>query len=202
MKTVFRFGISMVVMAFMAGPAAAAEVVANTSFVLPSGERVLQHQAVVGASLAAVWKAYTTSEGLRSFVAPFARIDFRPGGIWEASYDPKAKLGDPGNIRNKIVTYLPMKMIVMRIAATPPDFPHPEVAKSVWTILELEDLGFDRVRVIGSMVGWKPGPESDEVYRFFEKGNADVLAALQRRFVEGPNDWSATPGKPRAGSRR
>jgi hypothetical protein len=94
--------------------------VRNTSFVTADGERVLQHQVDVDAAPAAVWRAFTTSEGLRGFAAPVAAIDFRIGGHWEASYNPAGHLGDPGNILNEVVAYLPGRMLTIRIARTPP----------------------------------------------------------------------------------
>jgi uncharacterized protein YndB with AHSA1/START domain len=169
--------------------AALAQTVANTSYVTPSGERVLQHQAVVDASLADVWGAFTTSEGLRGFVAPVARIDFRVGGLWEASYNPQARIGDPGNIRNEIITYVPLRLLAIRVVNAPPTFPYPDVIKNVWTVIELEDLGLNRVRVTGSMTGWKTGPSWDAVYKMFEADNAVVLGNLQKRFHDGPRKW-------------
>lgn len=188
-------GIVTLVWILLSISVANAETITNTSYVLPTGERVLQQQAIVSAPLADIWRAFTTSEGLRSFMAPVALIDFRAGGIWEASYDPNAKIGDPGNIRNEVLAYVPMKMIVVRVVRTPPSFPHPDVAKSVWTVLEFEDLGFNRVRVSSSMVGWRSGPEWDQIYNFFERGNAQVLSELQKRFVEGPKKWLAPQTK-------
>jgi hypothetical protein len=112
-------------------------------------------------------------------MAPVVSLDFRPGGKWEASYDPKARLGDASNILNEVVTYLPQKMLAIRVVRTPPDFRHPEVAKSVWTVMEIDDLGYGRTRVTISMAGWKSGPEWDAVYRFFEWGDAQTLQQLQ-----------------------
>ncbi len=193
------FAISLLI-----GSSAAAQSVVNTSYVSPSGERVLQQQAIVTASLAAVWQALTTTEGLRSFLAPVVQIDFRAGGIWETSYDPAAKIGDPGNIRNEILAYVPMKMIVVRVVNAPPAFVHPEVAKAVWTVIDLEDLAFDRVRVTSTMAGWKKGPEWDQVYDFFSRGNAQVLSALQKRFaptVGAPSPAAAPTPTPRPRNR-
>jgi uncharacterized protein YndB with AHSA1/START domain len=167
----------------LACASASAQTVENTSYVSPAGERVLQHQAVVNASLADVWKAFTTSEGLRSFVAPVAQIDFRVGGIWEASYNPQAKIGDPGNIRNEIITYVPLRMLAIRVVNAPPGFPYPDVIKNVWTVIEFEDLGLNRVRATASMTGWKTGPDWDAVYKMFEADNAVVFGKLQKRFL-------------------
>ncbi len=170
------------VLAAVAASAAFAQVT-NTSYVTPSGDRVLQHGGVVNAPLADVWRAFTTSEGLRTFAAPVAQIDFRAGGIWEASYKPGGKIGDPGNIRNEIVAYVPMRSLTVRVVNAPPDFPYPDVIKNVWTTIELQDLGLNRTRVTSSMAGWKSGPSWDAIYKMFDTNNAIVLTKLQKSFA-------------------
>ncbi|MFI5209841.1 MAG: hypothetical protein ACHQ2E_05295, partial [Gemmatimonadales bacterium] len=48
-------------------PAAAlAQAVRNTSYVAPSGERVLRQEGDLAAPIERVWRTLTTSEGLRS----------------------------------------------------------------------------------------------------------------------------------------
>jgi hypothetical protein len=166
-----------------------AQSVRNTSYVTSAGERVLRHEAEVDAPMAEVWRTLTTSEGLRSFLAPVVAVDFRVGGKWEASYAPNGRLGEPGNIVNEIVTFLPMEMFTTKIVQTPPTFQNPEVAKSVWTVYQLQPVTEHRTRILVSMVGWKTGPEWDAVYRFFDRGNTYTMTGLQRRFVEGPRKW-------------
>jgi hypothetical protein len=39
------------------------------------------------------------------------------------------------------------------------------------------------------VVGWGTGPDWDQVYEFFDRGNTYTLAALQARFVNGPINW-------------
>ena len=43
----------------------------------------------IDASLDSVWNAFTTTEGVKSWVAPLADIDFRIGGKWSANYNVK-----------------------------------------------------------------------------------------------------------------
>ena len=109
------------------GPAAPAAV-RTTSFRASDGRRVLRHEVVVDAPPAAVFRAFTTSDGLHGFAAPVAAIDARPGGLWEASYYPARCLGDPRNILNQAISLVPDRMLTIRIARTPPGFPHPELA--------------------------------------------------------------------------
>ena len=168
---------------------AAGQDVRNTSFAMPNGDRVLRQEAVVAATLEEVWKTFTTADGLRTFLAPMVSLDFRVGGKWEVSADPNAQLGDPKNIVNEVISFLPMEMISVRVTQAPSTFAHPEMAKSVWTVYQFERLGADRVRVIVSMVGWKAGSDWDSTYNFFERGNAYTMRQLQTRFVEGPKHW-------------
>ena len=159
-------------------PTSVAEV-RTTSYVMPAGDRVLSTEVEVDATPSTVWRALTTSEGLRGFAAPVAAIDLRPGGMWEASHDRAAQLGDPGNILNEVITYVPERMLSIRIARTPPNFPHPEVARQVWTVIEIVDLGHGRSRVVTSMCGWKQGPAWDDIYNFFDQDNRIVASRLK-----------------------
>jgi len=156
-----------------------------TSYVAADGSRVLRHEIDVNAAPAEVWRAFTTNEGLRAFVAPVVAIDLRLGGMWESSYDPNAHLGDPGNILNEVISFLPERMLSIRVARTPPDFQHADVAKQVWTVIEIVDLGQHRSRVATSMCGWKSGPDWDAVYSFFERGNT-IVAEHLRDYLNGP----------------
>jgi uncharacterized protein YndB with AHSA1/START domain len=155
-----------------------------TSYVSASGDRVLRHEVDVDAPASAVWQAFTTSAGLRGFAAPVAAIDLRLGGIWEASYDPKGHLGDAANIINEVISYVPERMLSIRVARTPPGFAHGDVAKAVWTVIEIADLGQNRSRVSTSMCGWRAGADWDAVYAFFEQGNT-IVAERLRDYLNG-----------------
>src|SRR5579871_5948200 len=76
--------------------------VTNTSFAEPDGDRSLQLSIDVPAPAKDVFRAFATSEGFSSWAVPVAKVDFRVGGMIEASYDSGAKLGDTNNIKNAI----------------------------------------------------------------------------------------------------
>lgn len=188
-------------LALSAGAASAAEPsfpdwrqyreVANSSYVEADGDRVLQLSIVVKATPAQVWRAFTTGEGYREWVAPVARIDLAVDGIVEASYDARAKIGDPYNIKNRIVAYVPERMLALRNIQAPSSFPHRDLFERVSTTIELEDLGLGRTRVQITAVGYGKEPGFDVLYRHFEWGNAYTLNELKRRFDTGPVDWAA-----------
>jgi uncharacterized protein YndB with AHSA1/START domain len=158
---------------------------------------VLQHVVVVPATLQQVWDAFATTEGAAAWVAPLVHVDFRVGGIWESSYRADAKLGDPGNIQNRFVSYRPPHMISMQVARTPPGFPHADaLTRDIVTVLEFKELGPREVQVTESMVGFRADDKGHEtILGFFRQGNAEALTALRQRFVDGPIDFKQKRSK-------
>lgn len=162
------------------------------------GTRTLCFELVVPAAQAEIWRLFTSTEGLGTWVAPVAAIDLRIGGIWEASYRPDARIGDPGNIRNRVLSYVPMRMLSIAVDRAPPDFPDPELVRTVWTVMEFERAGKSQTRVRVSMLGYRDGADYDRLFDRFKSGNAFTLKALHARVVEGPTDWAAAYAAPKA----
>jgi uncharacterized protein YndB with AHSA1/START domain len=187
-------------LACAAGLAAAADSpVRDESYVDAEGRRVLQQSVEVPAAVADVWAAWTTSEGFRSWAAPVAAIDLRLGGLMETSYDVRAGLGAPNNIRNEIVAFVPRRMLAMRNRQAPPNTPFDAATfQSLHTVLLMEPLGDKSTRVTVVQPGYGSGAAYDGVYRHFAWGNGWTLERLRERFVKGPADWSRmAPPAPR-----
>jgi uncharacterized protein YndB with AHSA1/START domain len=165
--------------------------VTNTSFMEPSGQRSIQLSIDVPASPHQVFSAFTTSDGFSSWAVPIAKVDYRIGGYIEASYDPNAKIGDPGNIKNAIVAYVPDRVLVIHNIQAPADFADQALFQRTVTIIEFTALEPRRTRVTITNAGYGAGEGFDTLYRHFEWGNAYTLQALKKRFEEGPVDWSA-----------
>jgi uncharacterized protein YndB with AHSA1/START domain len=186
----------------LAGAAAAEENAAVTpcSRTEPDATRTLCHEIIVPAARAEVWRLWSTSEGLASWAAPLAAIDLRIGGLWEASYQPDARLGDPGNIQNRVLSYAPGAMLSIQIAAAPPGFPHVDLARRTWTVIDLESINAAHTRVRVSTFGYGEGAGFDQLYAMFDTGNAWSLRKLHERVTGGPADWRAiaAPADPSA----
>ena len=162
----------------------------DTSFIADSRERVLRQEIVVPATLEQVWTAVSTSDGLREWVAPTAEVQLKTGGHWYTNYTPGSRIGDAGTIYNSVLSYVPMKMIAMKIGIAPPVFPKgPSEEGTLFAVLTLEDLGNRQVRVSEHMVGFGKGEDWDKVYTFFQTGNAYTLGQLLKRFEVGPRKW-------------
>jgi uncharacterized protein YndB with AHSA1/START domain len=155
------------------------------------GSRILRQEVIVDAPLDEVWRVFTTKEGWESFAVPFALVDLRVGGIIETSYDPAAEPGDPANIRNRILSFLPRRMLSIQAVQAPPDFAHADLLPSLHSVIEFERDGNERTRVAISGVGYGNGEGYDELIGFFRHGNAWTFERLARRFEEGPLNWNA-----------
>jgi len=173
---------------FMGGGTAAAQTVSSCP--IPSGARWLCHEVVLSAPSDDVWTLWTTTDGLSSWVAPIAAIDPVAGGVFETSYDASARLGDAGNIRNRVIAILPEHMIVLQIDQAPPGFPHAEAARELITQIDVERLSASETRVRVVMSGFGEGAAFDALLAFFERGNAFTLETLARRISDGPTDWT------------
>jgi uncharacterized protein YndB with AHSA1/START domain len=134
----------------------------------------------VPAPLPAVWQAFSTSEGLSTWLTPGAVVDLRPGGEWTAHF-PGGSTGG-----GTIVSFVPEKELVL--AALAPDrFPHVRQERTR-AVSQFESRGNSTV-VRLTQTGWKSGEEWTRAYEYLVVGNAQLLAALHRRFVDGPMDW-------------
>ena len=159
-------------------PHAAAAAVAPSS---NASEKMLRVEITVPAPRADVWKAFATSDGLSTWLAPNSNVELKTGGEWMVHF-PGGSTGG-GNI----VSFVPNKEIVIS-ALAPDQFPTVRAQRTT-ARFELEDHGKGTL-VRLTQTGWKDGDEWDRAYEYLTAGNAQLLATLHRRFVSGPIDWS------------
>jgi len=168
----------------------AVALLALTPTVLPAiaqkPERALVIELTIPAPRAEVWKAFTTSEGLSTWLAPNATVDLRPGGDWIVHF--------PGSTAGgTILSFVPGQEIVIS-ALAPDKFPTVRAARTR-AAFHFESRGNSTI-VRLTQTGWQDGPEWDRAYEYLAAGNAQLLATLHRRFVDGPLDWQKEFGPP------
>ena len=144
----------------------------------------LVHEGTINAPVEKVWDAWATSEGLRSWLAPHAEIDFRIAGLMRANYNPDGTLGDGQTIENTILSYDPQKMISIRVSKAPDDFPFPGAIFDMWTIIYFDSDGPERTKVRIVANGFSTGEESQAMRAFFDQGNEITLREMQERIGE------------------
>ena len=165
----------------------------DVSFTAPNGERVQRLEIIIpGVNAAQVWQMVSTSDGLRAFVAPVTDVEMKYNGKYYTNYQPGAKIGDPGTIYNTVLAYVPMEMVAIHVKLGKVIFPASVAdADRLNAIMQIKDLGDNRVRVWETMVGWQTGEDWDKVYSFFQTGNAYVLGQLYKALTVGPRQWKA-----------
>ncbi len=141
----------------------------------------LEHVAVVDAPVGEVWKVWTTSEGVKSWMVPSAEVDLRVGGHIRTSYSPNSDLKGEDVIENTIICYDPMRMLSIKATKVPKQFPFKIAMQQAWTVIYLEAVG-TRTKVTSRMLGFTNEPESVEMRKFFNGGNQMTLDALSKRF--------------------
>ena len=163
----------------------AACMVASVAF---AQERAIQKEAVVGAPIAEVWKAWTTNEGIQSFFAPEAFVDPRPDGRFFIHFNPYAAAGSKGADDMRVLAVQAPRMLSFTWNA-PPYYPEARGQRTV-VIVRLEPEGDAKTRVRLAHLGWGTGGQWDDTFAYFDKAWGVVLGNLTKRFAEGPIDWA------------
>ena len=174
--------------------------VSNTSFMEPGGDRAIQLSIDVPAAVHDVYAAFTTTAGFSSWAVPVTQVELRVGGMMESSYDANAKIGDPDNIRNEIIAYVPERLLVIRNDHAPSALQYAELFQRTVTVIEFAALDERHTRVTMTNAGYGAGEGFAKLYHNFEWGDAYSLAQLRQRFERGPVDWSAQAAQQQAKS--
>lgn len=162
----------------LVGATVSAQQVVDTSKNLDNGERVLQQSIIVNASSADVWQLLTTADGLRKFAAPNIQFELRAGALWASSFDTKAKLDDSA-IHNKVVSFVPGKMLSIQVGFPAGIAEEIRRSTTVFAVTTIESLGPKRTRVVETMSGFGPGAGGETTLQMFKTCNQQTLEALR-----------------------
>jgi len=138
----------------------------------------LVSEGVVAGPVEKVWAAFTTAEGLKSWMVPHAEFDLSIGGKMRTNYSKEGTLGDAGTIENTILAYEPLRMLTIKTTRAPEKFPFKQAIEKMWTVMYFEPLGPDRTRLRVVGMGFTEEEESQKMRKHFEWGNAWTLRKL------------------------
>ena len=137
----------------------------------------------VDASKSAVWEAWTTPEGIRSFFAPACTVDITPLGAYEIFFDPDAPPGQRGAEENVVLAVQPETMLSFTWNF-PKEFESLQDQRTAVAV-RIADAGPERTTVTVTQTGWGVGDVWEEAREYFRDAWGEVvLARLQRRFAE------------------
>ncbi len=155
-------------------------------------EKCIQTEIVVEASIEEVWDAWTTENGIKSFLAPACDINLSPGGKYEIYFNPDAPYGEKGGEGLVILATDHLKMLSFTWNA-PPSLPLVRNQKTHVTV-RFEPESEKLTRVSLNHDGWGSGGEWEKAFEYFEQAwGKIVLPRLKFRFEQGSIDWSNPP---------
>jgi len=159
----------------------------------PTVEKVLSLKVTVPAPVVDVWKAWTTVEGLRTFFAPGAKVDYRTGGDYEIWFNPYAPAGMRGTDGMQILTMQEPRMLTFTWIAPPTQVAMRKQVTYVTIRLRAVDAKNTELSLLHG--GWGEGPDWDAYYASSEKTWKNTLSVLGHRFAKGPVDWTEIEAK-------
>jgi uncharacterized protein YndB with AHSA1/START domain len=158
------------------------------AFGAKAAERAIDLDVQVAAPVEAVWKAWTTTEGIKTFFAPEARVELAVGGPFEIYINPFAPPGLKGADDMRIIGFQENRMLSFTWNA-PPSLPEARKQRTI-VILRFQSDGANATRVHLHHVGWGDGGEWDKAYDYFARAWPNVFGNLAKRFATGPIDWT------------
>lgn len=153
-----------------------------------AAERAIDKSVLVAAPIDEAWAAWTTREGIVSFMAPDAVIEPRVGGAFQIHFDPGAPAGSRGADEMRFMALQPPHMLSFDWNA-PPSLPQVRLQRT-FVIVRLAPEGERATRVSLHHTGWGDGGEWDRAHAYFDRAWGTVLDSLKRRFEQGPRDWT------------
>jgi uncharacterized protein YndB with AHSA1/START domain len=139
-------------------------------------------EAMVDAPAEQVWRAWTTVEGMQSWMVAKTDIDLRVGGLWRTSYSRDADLGGDAAIHHRVLALDPGRMLAFQTIKAPKTFPFPSAILKTWTVVYLDEVDARHTKVTVRMLGYTDDEESQKMRAFFETGNKATLDALVKKF--------------------
>jgi uncharacterized protein YndB with AHSA1/START domain/uncharacterized protein YciI len=160
-----------------------ASILANRFQRATGTDRMITVKADVPASRADVWRVWTTSEGMKSFLVEDAHIELRVGGPFELYFDAQAAPGLRGSKGCHILSYIPERMLSFEWNA-PPSIPNLRNANTRnWVVVFFEEKSDHDTSITLHHLGWGEGEDWDACFQYFSKAWPYVLEACRKHFA-------------------
>ncbi len=149
--------------------------------------RILTEEITVEAPLEAVWHAWTTVEGVKTFFARDANIELHTDGNYEIFFFPNNPPGQRGAEGTRVLAVEPRNRLAFTWDA-PPKWPHIRGQRTM-VVVTFHAADDRHTQVVLTQMGWGAGNDWDQVFEYFTGAWHVVLARLDYRFRNGPIDW-------------
>lgn len=166
---------------FICGMTSSQAVVQANPPAAEKSDRILRKEVNVRGTPEAVFKLWTTSDGVAKFFSKDSNIDLKLDGPYEMYFDktkPDAH-GKRGSEGCKILSFVPNEMLAFDWNFPPAVSTLRESGAKTQVILRFQRLGRNRVKVILTQHGWGEGKDWDAGYAYFDKAWSAVLDQLK-----------------------
>jgi len=142
--------------------------------------REIRHERVIPKLRAEVWALWASTEGITRWLVEEAKIELRPGGLYEVYFMLDAPEGSRGSETCRVLSFLPERMLSFTWNA-PPHLGRTRLLHT-WVVVELADApGGTRVTV--THTGWPASglaaePQWEATFAYFERAWEGALKAL------------------------
>ena len=137
------------------------------------------YETEIDADIDAVWNAFTTNDGLQSWMAPLVEIELMVGGKMKANYNAKGRIGDDTTIENTILSFDPKRMLSLKATVFPKGFPFKDVAKATWSVFYFSELPSSRTKITVVGLGYTEDEQSQKMRSFFAAANKHSFDKLK-----------------------
>ena len=148
--------------------------------VFADSARRIEKETVVSAPRSEVWKAWTSTAGVKTFFSQDANIELTPGGPYEIYFDMSKPPGVRGGETNQVVAFEPERVLVFSWNA-PPKFGALR-NEHTYVMVRFDDAAAGGTRVRLTHFGWREGKEWNEIYDYFDKAWGFVLGNFEKRY--------------------
>lgn len=160
---------------------------AKSSGIAPTADNSRSvYETEINAGIDDVWTAFSTNEGLRSWMAPLVEIDLIVGGLIKANYNPDGKIGDENTIENTILAYDPKRMLSLKATKFPKGFPFVEAAKESWSVFYFSEISPAQTKITIVGLGYTDDEQSQKMHSFFEAANKYSMDKLNESLTTSP----------------
>lgn len=144
----------------------------------PRSERTIVWEHDVDAPVAAVWRAYTTAEGLRGWCAPKAEIELAIGGSLRLNVDT----GAFNDESSTILAFEPERLLATQSKATAP----------IWSVLYFGESTPGKTHLRSVSAGWSADTKTAAIETAFHAERERELVALEKYLRGGPSAPATT----------
>ena len=134
-------------------------------------------------SIDSLWHAWTTNEGIQSWLVENSDIELKIGGKFEIYFGADMPKGSQGSELCTILSYAPHKMLSFSWNA-PPTIPNLRaIGPCTWVVLHFEPIDDTYTKLSLTHYGIQSGSEDWDAYlAYFESAWGHVMSTLKKHF--------------------